>query len=76
VVEAAVATRHQTQAALAELEAQASSFLNMPTRLPSPTQAVDSPIQPQLLADLLSQHLLPEPAMFLGVKKWPQPFQT
>ena len=46
---------------------QASWFSNTPTPSPSPTLAVGLLIPPQLLVGLLSQHLLPEPAMSLGV---------
>jgi hypothetical protein len=47
--------------------AQASLSSNTQTRLPFPTPVVVLLTQPQLLVDLLLQHLLPEPAMFRGV---------
>jgi len=52
---------------LVAMEVQALSSLNTPTHSPSPIQAVVSLTRPQLLAGLLSQHLLPVRAMFLGV---------
>jgi hypothetical protein len=50
--------------------AQVSSLLNTQTVKQSQTPEVGLHIQLQQRVDLALQHLLPEPAMFLGVNAW------
>jgi hypothetical protein len=68
---AAVAVAQQVAPAqevlLEETAVRAWLFLNTQIQSPFPILAAALLTQPQLRAGLLLQHLLPEPAMFLGV---------
>jgi hypothetical protein len=69
ILEAAVVvdTIKWPQMVMVVLAAQVLSSLNIPIRTQSPTPVVALPTQLQRQADLKLQHLLPEPAMSLGV---------